>query len=177
MLEGIVIGLAVFPAGIIHASFAEWAIHKRLMHRPLFRFQHFFIGHAKVHHGKYQADSTYVVGDRPLSDLTFAWWAMPFPVLLHAPYLIAIAIWVSVPGAVGILSAFTLYQVSYEYLHYCMHVPRGRWFERTSAFKWIDAHHLQHHRKHNTNLNIVLPIADFLLGTRQRLPRRALGAA
>lgn len=174
MLEAVAIGLAVFPAGIVYASFAEWVIHRNLMHRPLFRFQHFFVGHAKVHHGKYQADSTYTVGDRPLTDLTFAWWAMPFPVLLHAPALIAVAVWVSVPAAVGIFAAFTLYQASYEYLHYCMHVPRNRWFERVSAFRWIDAHHLQHHRKHGTNLNIVLPIADYLLRTRQRPHQRAV---
>ena len=177
MLEATAIGLAAFPAGIIYASFAEWVIHRWLMHRPLYRFDHFFIGHAKVHHGRYRADSTYIVGDRPRNDLTFAWWAMPFPVLVHAPFLIAIALWVSVPAAVGLLVAFSLYQASYEYLHYCMHVPSNRWFERASAFKWINAHHLQHHRKHNTNLNIVLPIADFLLGTRQRLRQRALAEA
>ena len=177
MLEATAIGLAVFSVGIIYASFAEWVIHRWLMHRPLFRFDHFFIGHAKVHHGNYRADSTYVVGDRPRNDLTLAWWAMPFPVLVHAPFLIAIALWVSVPAAVGLLVALSLYQTSYEYLHYCMHVPSNRWFERASAFKWINAHHLQHHRKHNTNLNIVLPIADFLLGTRQRLLQRALAEA
>ena len=177
MLEGVAIGLAVFPAGIIYASFAEWVIHRRLMHRPFLRFNYFFIGHAKVHHGKYQADSTYVLGDRPRRDLTLTWWAMPFPVLFHVPSLTAIAVWVSAPAAAGILVAFTLYQAAYEYLHYCMHVPRNRWFEGTSAFRWINAHHMQHHRKHNTNLNIVLPIADFLLGTRQRRPQPALGAA
>ena len=177
MLEAVVIGLAIFPAGLIYASFAEWVIHRRIMHRPLFRFRHFFIGHAMIHHGKYQANSTYIVGDRPRTDLTLAWWAMPFPVLFHVPFLVAVAVWVSLPAAVGLLAALTLYQASYEYLHYCMHVPRNRWFEGVRAFTWINAHHLQHHRKHGTNLNIVLPIADFLLGTRQRLPQAALGAA
>ena len=177
MLDATAIGLAAFPAGLIYASFAEWVIHRWLMHRPLLRFDHFYVGHAKVHHGKYQADSTYVVGDRALTDLTFAWWAMPFPVLFHVPYLVALAIWVSVPAAVGVFVAFTIYQAAYEYLHYCMHVPRNRWFERVSAFQWINAHHLQHHRRHNTNLNVVLPFADFLLGTRQRLDRRTLSRA
>jgi len=177
MLEAIAVGLAVFPAGVIYASFAEWVIHRGPMHRPLFRFDHFFIGHAKVHHRKYQADSTYIVGDRPRNDLTFAWWAMPFPVLFHSPYLLAIAIWVSAPAAVGMLAAFTLYQSSYECLHYCMHVPSNRWFEQARAFRWINTHHIQHHRKHNTNLNIVLSVADFLLGTRRRLHQRTLGEA
>lgn len=158
----------MFPAGIIYASFAEWLLHGRILHRPLMGIQHFFHGHAKVHHFRYQGDSSYWVGQRARTDLTFAWWAMPFPVLFHVPMLGAIALWLSIPAALGLLAAFVVYQSSYEYLHYCMHVPSGRWFERTRAFRWINAHHLQHHQKHNTNLNVVLPIADFLLGTRQR---------
>ena len=101
--------------------------------------------------------------------------AIPCPV--PHPHLTALAVWVSAPAAVGLLIAFTLYQASYEYLHYCMHVPRSRWFERTSAFRWIDAHHLQHHRKHGTNLNIVLPIADYVLRTRQRPGRPTMSQA
>ena len=177
MLNAIAVGLAALLVGLVYASFAEWVIHRGLMHRPIFQFSHFFHGHARVHHGKYRADSTYTAGDRPLTDLTLAWWAMPFPVLFHTPHLTAFAVWVSAPAAVGLLIAFTLYQASYEYLHYCMHVPRSRWFERTSAFRWIDAHHFQHHRKHGTNLNIVLPIADYVLRTRQRPGRPAMSQA
>lgn len=173
MIETVGIGVAFFAAGLVYASFAEWVIHSKLMHRPFLRFQHFFHSHAKVHHRKYQAGSSYAVGDRPRTDLTFAWWAMPLPVLFHVPYLLAIAIWLSVPAAVSLFVAFSLYQASYEYLHYCMHVPNGRWFERSWAFRWINEHHVQHHKKHNTNLNVVLPIADFVLRTR-RLPRLAL---
>jgi hypothetical protein len=146
------------------------------MHRPILRFKHFYVGHAKIHHGIYRADTTYVVGDRETVELTLAWWAMPFPILAQMPYLVAIAIWVSAPVAVGVFAAFAVYQFFYEYLHYCMHVPRDRWFEGSRAFKWIDSHHFQHHRKHSTNLNIVLPIADFVLGTRQRLPQGRRGA-
>ena len=177
MLVATVIGLAGLSAGIIYASFFEWTVHRWLMHRPLLHFKHFFIGHAKVHHGRYQADSTYTVGDRLPREITFAWWAMPFPVLLHVPMLIAIAVWVSAPAAVGLFAAFSVYQFCYEYFHYCMHVPGDRWFEQSGAFKWINAHHLQHHRKHNTNLNVVLPIADFLLGSRRRPAQVALAEA
>lgn len=168
VLETSAVGLIALVVGIVYASLAEWVIHIRLMHRPLFRFSHFFYGHAKVHHGKYQADSTYVVGDRPHTELTLAWWAMPFPILTQVPLLAVIAVFVSVPAAVGLFVAMVLYQTSYEYLHYCMHVPRNRWVERTRGFHWINAHHVQHHLKHGTNLNIVLPIADYLFRTRQR---------
>ena len=168
MLEATVITIAFFPVGVLYASFAEWAIHKRLMHQPILGIQHFYFGHAKVHHGVYKADDTYVVGDRPPRELTLAWWAMPFPIMLQIPLLAAIALIISLPGMVGFAAALVLYQFSYEYLHYCMHVPRNRWFERTRAFVWLNDHHFEHHRKHGNNLNIVLPIFDYLLRTRVR---------
>jgi hypothetical protein len=168
MLEAIIIGIAAFAVAVVYATFAEWVIHGTFMHRPLAKFRHFYHGHAEVHHGIYGADSTYLVGDRPREQIKLAWWAMPFPVLAHLPILIAMGIWVSVPVAVATFSALTLYQASYEYFHYCMHVPNNRWFERTRAFKFIDAHHLQHHQLPNKNLNIVIPLADFVLRTRVR---------
>ena len=166
MLEATVIAIAFFPIGVLYASFAEWAIHKRLMHQPILGIQHFYFGHAKVHHGVYKADDTYVVGDRPPRELTLAWWAMPFPIMLQIPLLAAFALLISLPGMVGFAAALVLYQFSYEYLHYCMHVPNNRWFEGTRWFTFLNEHHLQHHARPNRNLNIVIPLADFLLRTR-----------
>ena len=166
MLEATVIAIAFFPVGVLYASFAEWAIHKRLMHQSILGIQHFYFGHAKVHHGVYKADDSYVVGDRPPRELTLAWWAMPFPIMLQIPLLAAFALLISLPCMVGFAAALVLYQFSYEYLHYCMHVPRNRWFERTRAFIWLNDHPVEHHRKHSNNLNIVLPLFDYLLRTR-----------
>ena len=72
------------------------------------------------------------------------------------------------PGALALFSVTVLYQATYEYIHYCMHIPKGRWVEKLAVFRWLNDHHLQHHRKHFTNLNVVLPIADFILRTRVR---------
>ena len=184
MFTAIGIFVATFFAGVVYASFAEWVIHKYMMHRPIFGYRHFYVAHAQVHHGKYQANPSYWLGERPPVDLTFAPWAMPFPTLFHAPYLLAIGIWVSVPAALGPLFAFMAYQGVYEYFHFCMHVPKGRWFETNAVFKFMNEHHYQHHKKANTNLNVVFPIADFILGTRRKLeapmaakPEETLAAA
>ena len=105
MLEATVVAIMFFPIGVLYASFAEWAIHKRLMHQPILGIQHFYFGHAKVHHGVYKADDTYVVGDRPPRELTLAWWAMPFPIMLQIPLLVAFALFISLPGMVGFVAA------------------------------------------------------------------------
>jgi hypothetical protein len=168
MLSVLLFGFGALAVGLVYASMAEWVIHRFLMHRPLPGYRHFFVGHAQVHHGIYKADATYLLGDRQPEQLMLAWWAMPIPVAVHVPGLVLVALWFSLPAAVGLFLAFSLYQASYEYLHYCMHVPQNRWFENTSAFRWITEHHREHHRKHSSNLNVVLPFADFLWRTRRR---------
>ena len=169
MFAALGIGFATFLLGVVYASFAEWVIHKYMMHRPIFGYSHFYKAHAQVHHGKYQANTSYQLGDRPPVDLTFAPWAEPLPTLFHAPYLIALGIWVSIPAAVGIGLAFMAYQAVYEYFHFCFHVPKGRWFETNPVFVFMNEHHYQHHKKANTNLNVVFPIADLILRTRRKL--------
>ena len=93
---------------------------------------------------------------------------MPALPIAHIPPAIGLYFLFGPPSAVGLLVAVLMYQTAYEYLHYCMHVPQGRWVERRWLFRWINDHHVQHHRKHFTNLNVVLPIADYLFGTRRR---------
>src|SRR5207249_4910658 len=58
------------------------------------------------------------------------------------------------------------YYALYEYLHFCMHVPANRPFERTRFFKFVQTHHRLHHVHYMKNLNVVIPIADFILGSR-----------
>ena len=65
----------------------------------------------------------------------------------------------------GGAAALVAYYVLYESLHFCMHVPRDRWLERTWLFRWLDAHHHLHHQYAFKNLNVVLPLADWLLGS------------
>jgi len=50
-------------------------------------------------------------------------------------------------------------------LHWCMHLPRQRRVERCGIFFRLNGHHLLHHRYMNKNFNVVLPLADLMLGT------------
>jgi hypothetical protein len=161
MINPIILFAISFTGFLIYASFFEWTVHRYAMHRPvpLIHTQFFFKGHTFDHH---------LVGDRPHNDLTLGWSAA-VPTLLHTPVLIALAVWLSVPVSAGMLGAFVFYGFFYEYLHYSMHVPKDRWFESTGVFKWLNRHHLQHHRKHNSNLNVLLPFADYIMQTRRTL--------
>ena len=65
----------------------------------------------------------------------------------------------------GILIAFSLYYGAYEYLHWCMHLPKRRRVERSGLFFRLNGHHLLHHRYMGKNFNVVFPLADLCLGT------------
>jgi sterol desaturase/sphingolipid hydroxylase (fatty acid hydroxylase superfamily) len=65
----------------------------------------------------------------------------------------------------GTVVAFAGYYSAYEYMHWCMHLPRRRIVERSGIFFRLNGHHLLHHRYMNKNFNVVLPLADLCLGT------------
>lgn len=162
-------GVVGFVGFFSLTSFFEWTLHKYLMHSPLWNYP--FHAHALVHHGIFRADHTYHLRrEEDKEKVTFAWWNAPGLFLLHLPPLLGLAhffgwsVWGG--GAAALLS----YYVLYEYLHFCMHVPRDRRLERMWLFRWLNAHHHLHHQYAFKNLNVVVPLADWLLGSLVPVP-------
>ena len=95
-----------------------------------------------------------------------AWWNGPVLVsVLLLPFLAASFFmhrWGVLSGAA---MSCALYFTAYEYMHWCMHLPKKRHVERSVIFYWLNGHHLLHHRYMHKNFNVVLPLADLLLGT------------
>jgi len=81
------------------------------------------------------------------------------------PFLVAAIL----SGQWGILAGAALacaaYYGAYEYMHWCMHLPRKRNIERSGIFFRLNGHHLLHHRYMGKNFNVVLPLADLCFGT------------
>jgi hypothetical protein len=155
-------------AGVVYGSFFEWTLHRFVMHRPFLTFTYPFRSHAITHHGTFGPTDTYHLADQEQSHLvTMAWWNGPALLVMNAPAGLLVA-WLSGSwwAALAFMSTLAAYYAAYEYLHWCMHVPGPRWFQGTSLFRWVDRHHRLHHLKHKRNLNVVLPIADFILRTR-----------
>lgn len=154
-------------AGVVFASFFEWALHRFVMHRPVGRFRYAFRAHALVHHQTFKADHTYhLLQEEDKETIPMAWWNGPALIASALVPVIALAWaighWWLVLGAAA---AFTGYYGAYEYLHWCMHLPKQRRLERSWLFQRLNGHHLLHHRYMHKNFNVVLPLADLLLGT------------
>ena len=156
-----------FLVAVVFASFFEWTLHRYVMHRPVGRFDYAFKAHAVVHHQIFKADHTYHLhNEKDKHTIAMAWWNGPVLVVCcQIPFLL----WSLAGGhwgiVVGSVIACCAYYGAYEYMHWCMHLPKKRNIERSGIYFRLNGHHLLHHRYMHKNYNVVLPLADLLLGT------------
>ncbi len=160
-------GAIAFLCSIIIASFFEWTIHRYVMHRPVGPFNYAFKTHALIHHQLFKADHTYhLIEEEDKWSIPMAWWNGPVLIMMcmipNTPVALLLGSW---PIFIGSLLAYGAYYGTYEYLHWCMHLPKARQLELSWWFRRINGHHLLHHRYMHKNFNVVLPIADTILGT------------
>ena len=156
-----------FAGNIVFASFFEWSLHKFVMHKPLAWFRYPFDAHAVIHHQIFKADHTYhLIHEKDKQTIPMAWWNGPALILLGSMPSIVASFFLGHWGlACGALVAFSAYYVVYEYIHWCMHLPKKRRIEKPWLFQRLNGHHLLHHRYMHKNFNVVLPLADVCLGT------------
>lgn len=156
-----------FVLGTVVASFFEWTLHRFAMHRPVGRWRYPYERHALTHHRIFRADHTYHLRrEEDKHTIPMAWWNGPVLIAICVfPFVIA-GIWFGKWELLcGAAVACTIYYAVYEYLHWCMHLPKKRHVERSGIFFRLNGHHLLHHRYMHKNFNVVLPLADLLLGT------------
>jgi hypothetical protein len=134
--------------GIFFCSFFEWALHRFVMHRPVGKFRYPYEAHALTHHRIFRADETYHLHEEKHKwTIPMAWWNGPVLIAIGmTPFLIASVITQSWGIVAGALLAATLYYGAYEYMHWCMHLPKNRHVEQSWIFYRLNGHHLLHHQ-------------------------------
>jgi hypothetical protein len=156
-----------FVAGTIFSSLFEWTLHRYFMHRPTFNFRYPYERHALIHHRIFRADHTYhLIKEEDKKTIPMAWWNGPVLVSIGIVPFLIFSFFANKWGVLcGAALASAAYYAAYEYMHWCMHLPRRRHVERSGIFFRLNGHHLLHHRYMNRNFNVVLPLADLFLGT------------
>ena len=165
---------ATLTVGIMYASVFEWVFHKYVMHRPLGKFRYPFKAHTLTHHRLFRADYSYHLQKGvERKKIRMAWWNGPVLIVLVTIPFAVMAMFLR--GFVGFYETWAIlgtglcvatgYYTAYEYLHWCMHLPRNRRVERSRIFRRLNGHHVLHHRYMRTNYNVVLPFADLLFDT------------
>ena len=137
------------------------------MHRPVGKFTYAFRAHTHIHHKVFKADESYhLIEDKDRKTIPMAWWNGPALVAIFTlPFLIASIVSGNWAIALGAMTAIALYYSTYEYIHWCMHLPKTRRVERSWFFRRLNGYHLLHHRYMQKNYNVVFPLADLCLGT------------
>lgn len=168
------LGAVLFCIAFAYSSFAEWHLHRYVMHTRIAWFEYPYEAHAITHHQLFQADKTYHCTDENVQHkIHMAWWNGPVIILigmipayvLAAPFFYFGFFEVGWVIIVSCISAGIAYFTLYETLHWFMHLPKARWIERLKVFRWINGHHVLHHRYVDKNLNVVMPLADWWFGT------------
>jgi hypothetical protein len=166
----VVIPLAAV-AGVLQATLFEWIYHRYWLHRPWLPAQ-MFTAHTLVHHQLCKHEDTFHVTEEEQEEaLAFQWWGGPVLVAINViPWSIAALLTrgTGYPGwtvVATVAATIFVYYIAYEGLHHLMHKPQVPWIENAGFFQFIKKHHRLHHVYMGKNFNVVLPLADLLLGT------------
>ena len=166
------------PAFWLFANFFEWTVHRFPMHRPLVP-RIMYRNHALIHHGAFTDEDMPIQNARELWLIMMPWYTIVMLLVGASPVAVVAAILGGLPLAgifyVGALSYF----VFYETLHALYHLPAPT-LQRVGLgphglFGRLQAHHAHHHtlkRMAHVNFNVTIPLADAVLGTREKPPTR-----
>lgn len=115
-------------AGTVFGSLFEWVLHRYIMHRSFLVkfFRYPFERHTLVHHHIFKADHTYhLIHEPDKKTIPMAWWNGPVLVAIGLlPFLISACIFEKWGLLCGAAAACSLYFTAYEYMHWCMHLPK-----------------------------------------------------
>lgn len=157
MIYTLLCELAAFTLYFVYASFFEWFFHRYLFHSPKYVYR-LFREHTLVHHQIYKSDATYHSHENHPEKVPMDWWAMPLMVLGHLPLFLLVQRLTHVPSLWGGVAAIMIYFSLYELFHWAMHVPRAsKFLSRFRVWRYLDAHHLVHHKYMLSNLNVIFP--------------------
>jgi hypothetical protein len=160
--------LAWFIFSCVLMSFVEHQVHAKLMHRRnalstrLKQFKRMLESHAVLHHGTYRTkfhDEPVPVGEDKGIRLNIV-----EGVLEMLPVTLIIGIF-SIQGAVIFSCVVALHHYLWGLIHLEMHKPEARYFSNWKVYRFLAMHHYLHHRYPDKNFNVVIPFADYILGT------------
>ena len=137
--------ILLFAIGFCYGSFVEFFIHKKLFHELGRKRDGLFSFHLREHHLVSRRNNFY--------DLRISWrevLGMPIVLAIHLP-----ALTISLPLYVGMVAYAVLFLIIHNTLHRYPHFAK--------RFFWW---HWNHHMKNqNKSYNVVLPLADLVIGT------------
>jgi hypothetical protein len=170
--------LLVVPVAIA-GNFAEWGMHKFVMHRLVdtFAIRAIYDRHTRQHHQYFTDNDVTIHSTREFRIVFFPWRLLAALGVIGGALGWATSLaWNANAGYVVFITMIGHYLV-YETFHFCCHVPENRFVRHAPFINTIRRHHTAHHNMGimmHVNMNLTFPIADWAMGTSD-LDRGLLG--
>lgn len=162
----------VLPLAFLLANGAEYFGHRGPMHRARRGLGLIYKRHAGQHHRFFTHDAMEYESSADFK-------AVLFPPVLLLFFLgaiatpIAVVLFLAATANVGwLFVAVSMgYFLTYEWLHFCYHLPERTWLGGHWLLRRLRQHHMMHHDPalmSRFNFNITFPIFDRVMGTTYR---------
>ncbi len=161
--------LVVLPVALA-GNFAEWAMHRYVMHRKIdvFALRAIYDRHTRQHH-QYFTDNEWTIDTTREFRIVFFPWRLLFVLGVLGTLFgwIASLVWNANAGYFLFMTMVAQYLV-YEFMHYCCHVHDNWFVNRFPFVATIRRHHIAHHNQGimmHYNMNLTFPVADWFMKT------------
>lgn len=169
----------LLPVFWAFANFFEWTVHRFPMHRPL-QPRLMYRNHAQLHHTAFTESTMEIKDTREMSLVMMPWYTIAMLFVAASPVAVLVGLTLGRPAAGVFYVGAITYFLFYETLHALYHLPDPTLarlgLRQDGLFAALRAHHARHHtlrRMAHVNFNVTVPLADWLLGTRERTPPKA----
>lgn len=162
------------PVLLMALSLGEWLIHKYILHgRWLHQHGPRWLRFSyRQHHTEHHVHKR----NQYLPHIALTWvdyWPFWLLALWHVQRYLLLGQPGGLSSLVAILIVTTGHRLLWNALHKEMHgLTTGSWVVRLPGWAFLARHHRGHHNNHTKNLNVVLPMADYLLGTVYTWPKQ-----
>ena len=164
---------------LIGGNFAEWSMHKFVMHRliDVFALRAIYDRHTRQHHQYFTDNDATIDTIREFRIVFFPWRVLIVLVVFGLLFGWIASVLINPNAGYIVFIGMIGHYMVYETFHFCCHV-RDNWFVRNfPLINTIRRHHTAHHNMGimmHVNMNLTFPIADWCLNTSD-LKRGLLG--
>lgn len=162
----------VIPATFMFANAVEWWAHTYLLHRRQAWAAPLYDQHTPIHHRMFQTETMAVHHWKEMRYVMIP----AFGIFLIFVATIPVYLGFRALGQenVGLLYLGTAvgYVVVYEWLHFSYHLPEDSFIGKRGLIQFLKRHHAVHHDPRlmaKWNMNVSLPLWDWILGTSYRM--------
>lgn len=149
----------------------EWLVHKYILHRRLFGLGELYEKHELMHHVIYTHQDMSMKDKKELYLILMPPYAIVLIFVLLLPIIFILTSLLSFNVALLTLVTSLAFFLTYEWLHFCYHLPGHHWLARRRVIQYLRRLHTSHHNPLHMkqwNFNVTFPIFDRIMKTHRK---------